>query len=310
MKWLSSRLRKNRAYRELIALARRIYLPGFEGYSIYTVLSFFIKEIQNGELRLRASSIAFNFFLALFPAAIFLFTTIAYLPIEQFRFEILEFISEILPKSAFLAIESTLVDILATQHRGLLSFGFISAMFFSSNGVMSMVEAFQRLDELGNDRKPWQMRVFSLGLTIVLTLLLIIGVGLLITGQWVGDILERKDVLNKQLWFVLIEIARWLLLLFMLFSFFSLLFNFALGKKLYERFISPGSILATVLLIATTLSFGYFVNAFNSYNKLYGSIGTLLVILLMIYFNSLCILIGFELNRSIEKAKRRKQELP
>lgn len=308
MKWFSKWLRKFRPYRELVAVARKIYLPGFEGYSLYTVLSFFIKEMSSGEITLRASSIAFNFFLALFPAAIFVFTTIAYLPIQHLRTEILSFIAELLPQNAFEAIESTLLDILQTQHRGLLSFGFFSALFFSSNGVLSMIEAFKRHDGPGSERKTWQVRLFSIGLTIALTILLVIGVGLLIAGKWVGDILESKNVVNIELWYWLIELSRWLMLLLMLFSFFSLLFNFSLGKGLGSKFITPGSIVATVLLIATTLSFGYFVSAFNSYNKLYGSIGTLLVILVMIYFNSLCILIGFELNRSIERAKMRKTE--
>jgi len=289
----------------IIGFSKKLVLPGFDGIPFYDVSLFFIKGMQKGSITQRASSLAFNFFLALFPAIIFIFTLIPYLPISDFQTTLFGILHSFLPANAFDTVKSTITDILTTKRSGLLSVGFILALYFATNGVNAIIEAFNHTYHTAETRSWIKQRMISLFLVLVLSVILIISISLITFGAFLLNYLVEYGILKGQFTIYLLFASRWLILVAMLFFGVSFIYYFGPSKKKNFRFISPGSTLATFLTLATTLGFNYYVANFSKYNALYGSIGTLIIILMWIYFNAIILLIGFELNASISFAKKR-----
>lgn len=305
MIWLHDFLVKHSAaYRWIYKHAKKISLPGFQRIPIASVLGNFYKSLEKDDITSRASSLAFNFFLALFPAVIFFFTLIAFVPIQDLHSSIMQKISELIPKAAFESVSTTIEDILKNQHGGLLSFGFFSALLLSSNALFNMFKAFNKYDQAVESRSLFHRRWLSLLLTILLSAFFIISTLLITIGQHVIDYLAEKQILTDNLSIAGLTIIKWGATILIFYTVISSLYFFGSSLKRKFKFISAGTTIASFGCMAATYGFSQYVNNFNSYNKLYGSIGTLLVVLLLIYFNSLMILYGYELNSSIEKAAR------
>lgn len=286
----------------IIRKAKKITFPGFDGMPLYNVMVFFWRSIIDGALTTRASAISFSFFMALFPAIIFLFTLIPYIPLKNFQTELFLLIRDIVPANAFLAIEETVQDILTQQRGGLLSLGFFMALIFSTNGLASMMSAFDASLHTF-ERRTWiGQYIIALVLMVILALLITLAIGLITFGQYLINYLAENEYLKDHFLFYALVVAKWLVIMLLLFIANSFLYYLAPAKKTKWRFFSAGSTLATLLSVFTFFGFSYYINRFGQYNKLYGSIGTLLVIMLLIYFLSLILLVGFELNASINEA--------
>jgi membrane protein len=290
--------------RSFVASTKNVALPGFDHLPVYDVADFFFTGIQRGSIKTRAQSLAFSFFLALFPAIIFLFSLIPYVPVHSFQDQLLDLIRNLLPNNAYEATRSTIEDIIKHQRSGLLSIGFLLALYFTSNGFMALMKGFNSSYHVSEKRSPVKRRVAAIVLTLILSVLLILATVLIIFGEIAIRYLVEKHILKTktQVWMLLL--GKWVVVLALFFIAISFLYYYAPSVKKRWRFISAGSTLATVLTILTSIVFAYFVNNFGQYNKLYGSIGTLIVIMLWIYFNSLILLLGFELNASIDNAKK------
>ena len=295
--------RIKRSFLKALIYARKISIPGFDGIPLYDVMVFFYKAIVNGALTTRASAVAFNFFMAFFPSLIFLFTLIPYIPIANFQTEIFQLIQDVLPESTFVVVEETLYDILMRPRGGWLSLGFLMALIFSSNGLVSMMNAFDASMHTIVKRNFIDQRITSFQLLFILAVLITVSVVLIIVGQMGIDKLYSLDLLGNRLNYYLLIVAKWVTILFLLFFAFSSLYFFAPAKKTRWRFISPGSTLTTILSIVVVNGFRAYIGYFDQYNKLYGSIGALLVVLMLFYLMSLILLFGFELNNSLNAAK-------
>ncbi len=285
-------------------ISNKIIMPGFQGQSLYDVSMFFYKGLVEGALTTRASALAFNFFLALFPSIIVIFTLIPFVPIEGFQEQLFTSISDILPPHTFEATKSILDDIINHQHGSLLSLTFILTFYFSTNGVNTMITCFNATYHL-KDKRSWiQLKVLSIVLTFVLALLFILTITLQIFSlEFLHSLIDEQYL---ELYVIeLINYSKWLIFVLLLFVSISILYYYGPADKSGWRFLSAGSITATTLSVITSLGFSYYVNNFAQYNQLYGSIGTLLVILLWMYFNSIILLLGFELNASIISAKEK-----
>ncbi len=297
-------IKESRLFRTFRIITKKIVLPGFDGMPLYDVIVFFIKGLMNGAITTRASSIAFKFFVALFPAIIFIFTLIPYIPIHNFQKTLLETIHSSVPENFYLLINSTITDIISRQHGGLLSLGFIMALYFSSNGVLGVIIAFNNTSHSIETRKWWQQYMISIILMVILVVIVVLSTAVILLGTLGMKYLITAHILKKAMVFNLIKYGRWIVVLLMVFFGSSFLYYLAPAKRERFRFISAGSTLATLLFIATTSGFNYYVNNFAKYNALYGSIGTIIVILMWLYFNSISLLVGFELNASISSAKK------
>jgi len=283
----------------------RITLPGFEGNSLFKVGRFFVKTAFDEELNLRTGYLAYSFFLALFPAIIFFFTAIAYLPIKNLDIEIMKQLEFLLPNNVYSSMQSTIKDILKHQRSGLLSLGFFAAIFFSSNGFLSMIRAFNRHKKRKSN--PYKDRFKSIILTFLIFSILIISITIIVYTTLSINWLRSKDLVDSSNWTWFYSAFEYVSLLALLFIIFACLYLIGSPLTLRWKFFSPGSILSACLSFFATELFAYYVNHFDSYNKLYGSIGTVISLMLLIYFNSMIVLIGFELNYSIYRASKEKK---
>jgi len=282
--------------------AKKITFPGFDGVPLYDVTVFFFKGIIEGSLTTRASSIAFNFYLAIFPSIIFIFTLIPYIPIDNFQVELLSLMQSVMPNNAYLAFKETLEDIITIQHGSLLSIGFFTAIVFSTNGFNSMIEAFNATKHTIDTRSWLAQRGVALVLSFIVFSLTIVAVSLIVFSQWTMDFLVSNHIIKEAFTLFLLGLGKWIIIIALFFFTISFLFYPAPAKKVRWRFISAGSTLATILTIAISLGFSFYINHFGRYNTLYGSIGAILVILVWLYLNSITLLIGYELNASIKDA--------
>lgn len=295
--------------KKLIQFGNRIVLPGFEGLSIYKVGRFFGRAMIDGALPSRASAMAFSFFLALFPAIIFIFSLIPFLPIENIDVLILDQLNSLLPTSAYELSKETIVDLANNQRGSLLSFGFFMMVIFSSNGINTMLEMFNQSVLTKEKRNFFQQWGIAISLMFILLFLLIISSVLIIFSQLIIDFITDKNWISGTITLWFLDIGRWIITL--AFFHFSISFIYFLGPigVTKWKFLSVGSTVSSLLVIIFSLGFAFYVNHFGTYNKFYGSIGTLMVIMLWIYFNSLVIIFGFELNASLARARAKNQTL-
>lgn len=305
--WKNSK-RFKRIGEKIVERAKKVSLPFFDGVPIYDVTLFFWRSIVDGSITTRASAIAFSFFIAFFPFIIFLFTLIPYIPINNFQNELFMLLQQVVPESTFATIEGTLMDIIMRPRGDLLSLGFFMAVVFSTNGLASMMSAFDATIHSIYRRSWLSQRLAALILLFILSILLTVAIALLTGGQLFIDYLQDHNIFRDSFTVYFLTFGKWVITLSMFFFAYSFLYYMAPAKKTKWRFISAGGTLATILSIITIAGFTYYINNFSQYNKLYGSIGTLLIILLLMYVMSLILLVGFELNASIYQAHSSKEE--
>jgi membrane protein len=282
---------------------KSLVLPGFDGVPIDHVIKFVIKGFRKGVLVTRASSIAFNMLMALLPASIFLFTLIPFVPIPNFQQELIRLFENIMPSNAFNFLETTIIDIVTHKSGGLLLFMFIATVIFSTNGIHAVIHAFVVSAHSFKSRSWVNQRKISVVLLLIIIFMIAVAGFLVIFGKITLNRLVAIHIIKRHFVIYFLTFLRWAVVVTLLFLAISFLYYFAPAKKTGFKFFSPGSTLATFLFILTSLGFSAYVNNFGQYNKLYGSIGTLMVILLWLYLNSIAILIGFELNLSIIEAR-------
>lgn len=279
-------------------------VPGFSPLPLYTVGTFFFQEITKDSLVNKASSLAYSFMLAIFPSLIFLFTLIPYIPIENFQDQLLDLIALVLPHNAYLAFQTTLEDIIKNQNGRLLSVGFILALWFATNGTSTLMRAFNKSSLILETRTYFKQRLVALTLTLMMAFALIFGLSLITFTEFILDFLRDRLVFRDSFWLHVIAFFRWVILLGIYFITISFLYKYGPSHSKRWKLFSAGSWLATILAALTFWGFAFYINNFGTYNKVYGSIGTLIVVMIWLYLNSLIILLGFELNASIDLSKR------
>ncbi len=290
--------------------SKLIVLPGFHGVPIHDVVLFFDEQMKKASLTNRAKSIAFDFAMAIPPVLICIFTIIPYLPIsKQFTKQLLLLTRAITPnQNSYNLVNSFLQDFLNTPRVGLLSFGFILVIFYASNAMLSIIKTFDHaIYQQKKNTSFIKKRIKAIRLTIVVLILFIATIILLIGQGIIFDYIIRWFKLKRSHIFW-ISTINWVVTILLFFYSISFIYKYAPSVKKRWPTISPGSILATILMIGTTTGFSFWVNHFNNFNKIYGSLGTILIFMLLIYFNSLILLIGFELNLSITFLKSGVQE--
>jgi membrane protein len=285
---------------KLLQQAKRVQPVGFSGLTLYDLAYFLMVDTKKNALTTRASAVAFTFFLALFPAIIFFFSLIPLLPVANLHQQLLKEMQTLLPENAYQAAVMTINDLMITQHNGLLSFGFLVTLYLATNGIDALIEAFNHSLHIQERRSFIKQRLVSLGLFIALTLLVVTASLLIIFSEVaINYAIASGVLLSDGLIMLVLTLGKWLIVFLLLFTATSLLYYFGPVNSRNYKFLSLGALLATVLSIITSLLFNYYVNHFGTYNKVYGSIGTVMVIMLWLQFNCLVILIGFDLNAKI-----------
>lgn len=296
---------KNPWYLKLVAILQRIKL-GKNKVGLYDAVVIFLQKMYNDELLGRANAVAFSFTMAIFPAIIFLFTLTPY--IQNFfpavdNHEIIGFLKTILPDTLYQAAETTITDIISKQRGGLLSFGFVLTLVLSTNGMTALMTAFNACYKTVETRGFLKMRVVATGLIFILAVSIIVSVALLVVGQQFLRDSDIRAVVSDNISLDLIIILRFVFL-YMIFQIaISSIYYFAPAVHEKWHFLSVGSVFSSLACILASFGFSYYVNNFGTYNKLYGSIGVLLVLMFWLFIISLILLVGFEMNAAIDKVK-------
>jgi membrane protein len=296
-------IQTKRFSRKIMVYLKRMKIPGFEGLSVYDFIELYIIGLIKGALTSRAGSIAFSFFMAVFPFILFLLTLIPYIPIDGFQEYLFKTLQDILPGNSFEAVDSTINDIINIKHGGLMSTSFIMAAIFATNGINAVISGLTNTMHELELRSIINQYVTSFYLTIILTFLFILSVSIIIISEIILSNFTQVELISAYIP-ALIDIGRYIVLTMLLFLSVSLIFYKGPKSTQQWKFMSPGAFLTTILIIVISYLFGLYVSHFGQYNKLYGSIGTLLVIMIWMYINSIILLIGFDLNASIWKLKK------
>ena len=292
----------NKWLHRIVQKAQKLVLPGFERVPFYDVVIFFIRGILNGDLTTRSSAIAFHFFLAFLTGLIYFFTIIPFIPIDNFQEGLLNLIEDILPGNVYELIGNTIDDLLI-KRRGLSYFGLFIALVFSTNGINAMIVAFNNTYHTIETRTWYERRFIAVLLVIILFFLTTVAVSLIAFSRFTVNTLVEMELMRKGLTFYFLLAGKWVIVILSIFTAISFLYRLGPSRKMKWKFRTPGSIMASLLVILTSLVFSYIINHFGQFNRLFGTIGTIMVILVWLYLNSLVLLIGFELNASIKNAR-------
>jgi len=286
----------------IVKFGKNVKIPGLLGMSVYEVFKIYTIGIIKGALTSRAGGIAFSFFMALFPFLLFMLTLIPYVPIEGFQEDFLFMIERLLPPNTASSFEGVIRDIINNKYSGLLSFGFIASIFLMANGVSAVFAGFEYSYHVVEMRSILRQYFISMLLAIVLSVILVSVVAFNVYFEiGINDLKAHGWLENDVFW---IEKGRYFLLVVLIFFSVSVLYKYGAKEIKHNTFFTPGSVLTTLLTILMFKLFAVYALKFATYNKLYGSIGTLLVVMLFVWVNSIILLLGFELNASINRLKR------
>lgn len=305
---------KTEKYKRLVRSERfqerlkKLTIPGFEGIPVYDVALKFKEEVSNDDLSIRASSISFYFILALFPSIIFFFSLIPYVPIQHFDISVMNALKDILPIDVYHVLESTIKDIVSIQRGGLVSINFFLALFVASNGVNSMMKAFDKMNHTFKERTFWEKRWTGIRILVLINIQLMLAVLLIIKGKELLLLTLRIMHTEDLLTFYLLRFIKSVIIVLSFFNIIALIYYFGPSVKKKYRYFSAGATFATIVSIAMTVIFKLYTSYLNNFNGLYGSLGIMIVIMLLIYLNALVLLFGFELNNSIAVNKALREE--
>jgi membrane protein len=289
--------------------SKKTILPGFRHVPLYDVFIFFAKQIEREGLNVRAAAIAFNIMMAIPAACLFLFTLVPYLPAKNLHYELLRVIVDIAPNSDTREVVTTFLDDFFNKPKtGLLSLGFVLAIFYASNAMMGIIRTFDRSLMKRAQTNFIKKRLRAIKLTVIMVLL-IIGTALISTGQGVlfNKIMNMLDIKNQEVR-LLIKNLRWIVIILLFLYSIAFIYKFAPSIPKRWKLLTPGAVFATFLMVVATYFFSYWAQNFSNYNKFYGSIGTLLIIMTLVFINSLVLLVGFELDVSIHHLSNEREE--
>ena len=275
---------------------------------MYDVIRLFFRKLKEDDITEKANAVAYSLTLAIFPGIIFLFTLVPHIhkviPAVD-EASIIQFLEEWIPPNMFEVVDSTLVDIIGNSRGDLLTFGFVAALFLASNGIMSMMNAFNSIYKTKENRTWLQMRITATGLTLLLATVLFLSILLLVVGQIALNFLNSLQIPFEELPVNIntVLILRFIVLFLVFLIAISLVYYFGPAVHYKWNFLSVGSFVATLLILAVSYVFSFYVANFGTYNKLYGSIGVMIALMVWLYLVSLAILIGYEINASIHMSE-------
>lgn len=284
-----------------IKLLKKIIVPGLNGLSLFDLVKMYFEGIIKGTFSTRASAISFSLFLAIFPFLLFLLNLIPYVPFDNFQEEFIKFIDSILPPNTSVFFDSIITDIVKNKRGGLLSSTFVLSMFLMTNGINAVFSGFKNSFHIGITRNFLKQYGVAFGVAIIVALFLISTVYVTLYFTYLVNTYNRYIIGDTIYW---LKFGRITFFVAMILLTMATLFYFGTKEGKITRFFSPGALLTTILIIATTYLFGFYIDNFSRYNEIYGSIGALLILMLYIWLNANLVLLGYELNASIAKLKK------
>lgn len=313
---IEEKLNKIPILNKLVRLLKTIKLPGLEGLSLYDLMEMYVNGIVQGALSSRASAISFSLFMALFPLLIFMVTLVPFIvdyisvQNENFELQFQLFLESFLPNATGDYFGDIFRQIKDQKRGGLLSSAFLLSIFLVANGVNSIFGGFETSYHIELKRNFFRQYLYALMVGLILAILIIVGfvayvyfefyvLGYLteFAARQGGYVLDDDEIIG-------VQIAK--VLFFILLSYFTtaILYYFGTKEGKQARFFSIGALVTTVLFLLTSYLFGIYVEKFARYNELYGALGGLLILMVYIWLNSNILLLGFELNASLNSLRK------
>ncbi|PKD17000.1 ribonuclease BN [Salegentibacter salinarum] len=281
---------------------KAVILPGFDGLSLYDLWEIYSGGIIKGTFSTRASAIAFSFFMALFPFLLFMLNLIPYIQfIDDFQLQFLLFMESLLPPDTQEYFNDILLDIANTPRGGLLSIAFLVSIFLMTNGINAIFTGFEFSYHTNANRSIIRQYLVAVGISLIMALLLLLTIILVVYLTYAMDDLKELGLATDGS-SAFVKYAGFVLLIYIVVA---MLYYFGTKEARQAKFFSIGALFTTLLIIITTYFFGLYIENFSAYNELYGSIGALLILMVYIWLNSNILLLGFELNASLIKMKKK-----
>ena len=287
-----------------IKLLENIQPPGFEGLSIYDLVLFLLRSFKEGNYSIRAAAISFNLILAIFPLLLVILALIPYLPIDGFQASVLAELIGVVPSDMRPFLVPTLEDLVLQKHYFVLSIGFVLTVYYASNSINSILSSFNSSFQIELKRHPIKQRLIALSLSLVWALLSLGAIVLIILGEELIQLINNSLSLDHTAAYYLGHGIKWIIVFFMLILGITVLYNFGNPEVKKFKFVSAGSSLAALVIILASIGFIAYATNFGNYNELYGSLGSLIVLLVWVNLCSRILLIGFELTTKIGQIKK------
>lgn len=300
---VEEKLNKIPIVRNVVKLLQLIKLPGFGGFSLYDLLETYTLGIIKGTFSSRASSIAYSFFMAIFPFLLFILNVIPYIRVDNFQARFLIFIQELLPPQTQDFFYPVIEDIALNPRSSLLSVTFFLTMFLTANGVNAIFSAFEYSFYVTINRGFFRQYFISFLVSLFLAVIILLTVGAILYGEYFINFLMADEYIQNDIFWI--NVLQFCLFAFMLYIVVATLYHFGVKEGRETSFFSIGALVTTLLFVLTTYFFGVYINNFSQYNELYGSIGALLIMMVYIWINSNLLLLGFELNISLQRLKEK-----
>lgn len=305
-KTIEDKIAKIPVFNLLASLLKKVKLPGMEGLSLYDLMEMYIAGIAKGALSARASAIAFSFFTALFPFLLFIIILIPEIPVPDFQTHFMDFLESVLPPNTSDFFFENIFENINAKRGGLISSVFALSVFLMANGVNAVFSGFENSYHQQLTRNMLRQYIFALAVALILAFLLILTVSVLIYFEiYVIQNLEDFGRITKEEGVFGIILAKYIFFVIMIYLATATLYYFGTKEGRHSKFFSVGALFTTLLIMLTSYLFGLYIENFSKYNELYGSIGALLILLFYLWLNANIILLGFELNASIQQLKRK-----
>ncbi|GEO06253.1 hypothetical protein AAE02nite_39170 [Adhaeribacter aerolatus] len=297
-------VKKRRSYRKFILFLKRLTFQNGQ-VSVYDVLDVLLNELKLDSITKRASYMAFNFTLSMFPTIIFLFTLIPYIPIPDLNVSILNFMEDFMPKEMYEATAGTINDIVNIPRGGLLSINFLFALVLSTNGIMSLMDAFDKKYKTFRKRTYLRKRIIATLLTFALSFILITAIAAIFFGTYILDVLVFYEVVTERFTYSLIVLLKYIAVIFLFLIATCSIYYYVPAIHDKWPFFSAGAVVATLLIFLVSWLFSLYISIFDTYNHFYGSIGALVGLMIWLDFVSMILILGFEINVSIDSVTKR-----
>ena len=294
--------------KNLIRELKAIWVEYEEHYVFFRIITILYQKIFQFDIDVRAAAVAYNFTLAVFPTIIFLFSLLPYMPVEHLDLKMIGFLKGTMPKNLQGDLTELISEIVNKKRGGVLSFGFLFALFASTSGIMALIRSFNLTYKTNENRGFFKERFIAVGLNFLLTFVLLIAFTVFILGNFVVKMLAKKDLIQYDFTFYLTKSLTYLIIFSVFFFTISIIYYYAPAIHKRWKFFNAGSITASIMTILVTNLFSYYLVNFASYHKVYGSIGSLIALMVWLYFVSLILIVGFEINASIDQVKEEVEE--
>ena len=291
-----------RPVRQALHTSRMLVLPGFQGVPVFDVILFFIKGLKQGVINQRAAALSYHLFLSLFPLLLAGMTLLPFFNLEHYIPMIAETLENFLPESTQNFIQTTITDLLSKKHKGLMSIGFISAVWVASSGFNSLILTFNQSTNSSKQKGFVKRRTIAILMVLGIFIAVIISFSLILFSRRLMFFLIFNDTINSFFRLYVFKLIKWSVIIFLIYVILATIYYITPVNRQGYKFFSAGATLATVMFILMSNGFNWYIIHFSLYNALYGSIGAIIIFLLWLYLNAYVLILGFELNAAIAEA--------